>query len=426
MARSPGGMRFNLKGADISTFTDLSERFGECVIPLPYYRADFSMLLKKENVKRGDLLISTKDHIVLSPLTGKMYPGEKASYHVIKADKDEQSFEGLKLLRHETYGQILKKLGLLSKGEADTVFVRLTQTEPFRAKDSFFINNFSDLINEAVDVVFEIFPEAEVKVIYTDNRATDVIKKRDKLEFFKIKDKYPLDNEKLILSSIEKKPVSDVTGEGSLFVPIEKLFVIRDFIKNKIVPSHTYLSVCGNIDNPAFIKVPLYSDLNSVVNVFFNTDNEWQKDYDVIMNGPFTGKRSFEAPYVTEDVESITLLYRNNPRKLWPFMRPGFKEESYSKSFLSSYLPFKKSIDAQIHGEKRACVSCGACEKICPSRVLPSVLFKHVEIDELEDAKRFRIMDCVDCGLCTYVCPSKISVAKIIASGKENIVREGI
>ena len=50
----------------------------------------------------------------------------------------------------------------------------------------------------------------------------------------------------------------------------------------------------------------------------------------------------------------------------------------------------------RIRVDEKACTSCGACERACPTDVMGAIL-----------KKKAVIPDCFSCGTCTDVCPTK-------------------
>jgi Na+-transporting NADH:ubiquinone oxidoreductase subunit A len=76
-------------------------------------------------------------------------------------------------------------------------------------------------------------------------------------------------------------------------------------------------------------------------------------------------------------------------------------------------------VDADRHGELRACVNCGYCAAICPVDILPQYTYKCIYAEEMEDALAHGLLDCVECGLCSYVCPSKIELTETFKDTKQ-------
>jgi electron transport complex protein RnfC len=64
------------------------------------------------------------------------------------------------------------------------------------------------------------------------------------------------------------------------------------------------------------------------------------------------------------------------------------------------------------------CISCGACVRACPMRLVPSRLAKFVNKNLIDDARCQGVVDCIECGSCAYVCPAKINLVHFMKLGK--------
>jgi len=66
------------------------------------------------------------------------------------------------------------------------------------------------------------------------------------------------------------------------------------------------------------------------------------------------------------------------------------------------------------------CIRCGACVRHCPSYLNPSRLsilaesFLDGNLDAVDQAMEFGLMDCILCGTCAYVCPSRRRMVHLI------------
>lgn len=67
----------------------------------------------------------------------------------------------------------------------------------------------------------------------------------------------------------------------------------------------------------------------------------------------------------------------------------------------------------------KACINCGECTLVCPSRIMPGFVARYVEFEIYDKAREFRIDTCMDCGLCGYVCTARRPVLQLIRLGKE-------
>ena len=146
-----------------------------------------------------------------------------------------------------------------------------------------------------------------------------------------------------------------------------------------------------------------------------------------IFNSPLLGEPAEDLTLpVSRNCSQIISLEHNTEGEIFGFARPGFRKDSLSNTFLAKLLPFKKTVDTNLHGEKRACLSCGNCSDVCPSRILPQLLHKYVQKNIIEESMvQYRIGSCIECNLCTYVCTSKIDLAELIRKGKTALKKEG-
>lgn len=63
-----------------------------------------------------------------------------------------------------------------------------------------------------------------------------------------------------------------------------------------------------------------------------------------------------------------------------------------------------------------ACINCGRCAEVCPSRLIPSYLSDAAEHDDSETFLKMEGLECVECGCCSYACPGKRPLAQAIKS----------
>jgi len=140
-------------------------------------------------------------------------------------------------------------------------------------------------------------------------------------------------------------------------------------------------------------------------------------------------KRNGEGPVWALDAAGALAVDRalreHEERELLSFMRPGFDRASYSRCFLSAVRgAFIENLTTALRGERRACVSCGYCEEVCPARIMPYLIHKHLYQEGYEEAERIGVDRCLRCGLCSYVCPSKIELRGQFIDAQELLEQE--
>jgi len=76
-------------------------------------------------------------------------------------------------------------------------------------------------------------------------------------------------------------------------------------------------------------------------------------------------------------------------------------------------------------GTEYACIRCGDCADVCPTRLPPQQLLRGVVANDPDVLERHGLTDCIECGCCDYVCPSAIPLtARFRAARAEARVRE--
>lgn len=202
----------------------------------------------------------------------------------------------------------------------------------------------------------------------------------------------------------------------------EGVFAIDNVLTFSLPCTERIVSVGGPaVESPVHVKAmpgyPLKAILERRV-----TD----KPTRVINGGVLTGE-AVGPDQLGLDVEcaGLTVVPDYVERELLAFVRPGWNRRSYSKCYMSSLRePFAERPTTGLRGERRACISCNACEEVCPARIMPHLIHKYLYQGALDLAERARVDLCVECGLCSFVCPSKIELRQQFADAKEQIRRE--
>lgn len=80
----------------------------------------------------------------------------------------------------------------------------------------------------------------------------------------------------------------------------------------------------------------------------------------------------------------------------------------------SSLLAFKKDQVSRL--QETACINCGRCVAVCPSRIIPSRLADFAKRHDEASFVAMNGLECVECGSCSYVCPAKRQLKQAIGS----------
>jgi Na+-translocating ferredoxin:NAD+ oxidoreductase RnfC subunit len=151
------------------------------------------------------------------------------------------------------------------------------------------------------------------------------------------------------------------------------------------------------------------------------------REYRLVLNSLIGGSAASGESPLPAEAGVLIAVPENHEGAFLEFASPGFASDSRSLTFAAGLLPLPKKTDTNLHGEHRACISCGFCEDVCPVRILPHILHRYVQKNVIDETLvRFQIFKCIDCNLCSYVCTSKIPLARLMREGKEKLVKEGL
>ena len=72
--------------------------------------------------------------------------------------------------------------------------------------------------------------------------------------------------------------------------------------------------------------------------------------------------------------------------------------------------------------EPSACINCGRCLEVCPSRIMPNILATFAEQHNEEAFLKYEGMECCECGCCSFVCPAKRHLSQNIKSQRKIVL----
>lgn len=147
----------------------------------------------------------------------------------------------------------------------------------------------------------------------------------------------------------------------------------------------------------------------------------------LISGNVLTGDKVAPESYLGFFANQITVIPEGDTYEFLGWAVPGFNKFSASRLFPSFLCPNKHyTLDANLHGERRAFVVSGQYEKVLPMDILPVYLLKAIlagDIDRMEQLGIYEVLP-EDMALCEFVCTSKTPVQKILNEGIELMMKE--
>ena len=337
--------------------------------------------------------------------------GSKTECIVIENDGEyqETEYEPVKPLNEMTREEILDRIGnagivgmggagfptkvKLSPKEPDKIeyiIANCAECEPYITADyRRMLENTEELVS-GMKVVLSLFPNAKGYFAVEDNKKDcaeklkAAIADEPRMDVKLLMTKYPQGAERQLIYAVTKRAINSSmlpADAGCIVDNVETLIGIHTAVVEGKPLMERVVTVSGDaITSPGNFKVLLGTNHQELIEAAGGFSAEPEK---LISGGPMMG-----FAMVTADA-------------------PVTKTSS-------SILAFKKDIVAK--SPETACINCGRCVDVCPSRIIPSRLADYAQRHDEETFVAMNGLECVECGSCSYVCPAKRPLKQAIGS----------
>jgi Na+-translocating ferredoxin:NAD+ oxidoreductase subunit C len=323
----------------------------------------------------------------------------------------------------------------ISPEEAEHLIVRIIADELLPASDAVLLSEAGiDSLLEGLRMLKVVLSRARITIAVSVNqkellgKIESALRPDDGFAVLAVSDKYPQSSEEVLVPTVTGSEFPygfNAVNIGVILLSVQTVLAVYDAVTagTPVLSRVIALGGTGFTEN-LHVQVPVGTAWEFLISKYGVTDGEYRYVKNSLISGETVEDPS--SPVTTAD-SALYAIPEIRTTELMPFASPGFSKDSYSNTFPTSLLPLKKTIDTNIHGEERACLSCSFCADVCPVSILPALLHRYVLRDIIDESmKQFGIFKCIDCNLCTYVCPSKIPVAGLLKKGKQLLIMEGL
>ena len=282
------------------------------------------------------------------------------------------------------------KLSPKEPDKIDYIIANCAECEPYITADYRQILEHGEELVEGMKIILRLFDNAKGLFGVEDNKPDcieklkELTKDEPRMEVLKHQTKYPQGGERQLIYATTGRAINSSMLPADAGCVVDKVAtnsaIYRAVAKGE--PSmDRIVTVSGDaVHEPGNFKVPFGMNQAELIEAAGGYKVDPEK---IISGGPMMGFSMF-----TVDV-------------------PVTKTSS-------SILCFTKDEVAQY--EPTACINCGRCVEVCPSRLIPSRLADYAEHHDEEAFTKHEGLECMECGSCSYVCPAKRQLKQAIGS----------
>lgn len=306
------------------------------------------------------------------------------------------------------------------------IVVTTVLAEPFRARGKVILQRSWNQIVQGIKYLPRIQADyGRTHIILTEKR--DPVARRlyselagfAWLRFNPVPLLYPVENPQILEKAIRKQDRSLKKEDTIWIIDVQGIAAIGACLGDGI-PIHKRVVALGGPGQqaPRHVSVRIGTPVKVLTGKGYN-ENTTRILRGGLLNGEMVHPEKDSVDY---DDDAFFFLPELIDREFLSFLRPGFKRSSVLPCFASRLTGSPDSqITTSLRGERRPCIACGLCEKICPAGLMPQILHRYLYRDAIDEAEAVGLDLCVECGLCTYVCPSKIELKKQFVSAMEQL-----
>ena len=277
-------------------------------------------------------------------------------------------------------------------GKVDTVIVNAGECEPYITADDRLCREQPEKLIGGLKLILRIFGLKEGHIGIEDNKPEAVksllAHADDSIKVDVLPAKYPQGAEKQLIYAVTGREVPSgalPAAVGCAVFNAATCKAIYDVVYDGMPLVKRIVTVSGDIlMEPKNLLVPIGTAFNDLLDACGHSQNP----YKVLSGGPMMGVAQYDLNVPTiKGVNAITVLGKSNEYAV----------------------------------EEARCLRCGKCIDACPMKLMPVLMYKAIQSQDVEEMKSNNLMDCIECGSCAYTCPASVPLVLGFRVGKQLI-----
>jgi len=266
-------------------------------------------------------------------------------------------------------------------GKVDTVIVNAGECEPYITSDDRLCREEPAKLISGLKIVMKIFGLKEGHIGIEDNKPEAVkalnacLCKEDGITVDVLPAKYPQGAEKQLIYAVTGREVPSgglPAAVGCAVFNAATVKAIHDVVYDGMPLIKRIVTVSGDVlMEPKNLLVPIGTPFEALIDACGYKENP----YKVLSGGPMMGAAQYDLAVPTiKGVNAITVLGKANKYDV----------------------------------KDSRCLRCGKCIDACPMKLMPVLMYKAMQSNDIQEMKDNNIMDCIECGSCAYTCPASV------------------
>lgn len=282
------------------------------------------------------------------------------------------------------------KVSVKEPGKIDYVIVNGAECEPYLTSDYRKMIEEPEKLLNGLKVYLKLFPYALGIIAIEDNKPDCIkvfkalTKEEPRITVKALRTKYPQGSERHLIYAVTGRQINSKllpAAAGCVVNNVDTVISVANAIYEGRPLLQRIVTVTGNcIKNPRNFCVLIGTSYQDVL----DAAGGFKKDpVNIISGGPMMGFCMFDLNVpITKTASALLALSNDDISRMEP----------------------------------TACINCGKCTEVCPSRLIPGLLSDHAAHFNEEAYLEENGLECVECGSCSYVCPAKKPLCQNIKS----------
>ncbi len=280
------------------------------------------------------------------------------------------------------------KLSPKDPDKIDTVIVNCAECEPYLTSDYRKMLEEPEKLIGGLQIEAGLFKNARGVLAVEDNKPDcikllrSMTKDMPNISVAALKTKYPQGSERQLIYAVTNRQINSSmlpADAGCIVNNVDTVIAVNEAVREGLPLIYRIVTVTGDaIKEPCNFRVRTGTKYKDLIEAAGGYKCKPEK---IISGGPMMGFALFDLDVPVTKTSSALLCMSTDEVRKW---------------------------------EPSACINCGRCVDVCPSRLVPSLLADHAAHFNEEEFLALYGMECVECGSCSYVCPAKRQLVQMI------------